>query len=112
KQVDKINKEMLEQIELERQLENDLKKAKTKLNNDHFDEADALLEGLESIHHLNLQTKKLSSFVKIMMKNINPLKKMKRKQNYYQNMKRNELNKKIKNLKSNRKIKKINLLID
>src|SRR5699024_2570507 len=29
-------------------LENDLKKAKTKLNNDHFDEADALLEGLES----------------------------------------------------------------
>ena len=48
KQVDKINKEMLEQIELERQLENDLKKAKTKLNNDQFDEADALLEGLES----------------------------------------------------------------
>src|SRR5690625_5535785 len=39
---------MLEQIELERQHENDLKKAKTKLNNDHFDEADALLEGLES----------------------------------------------------------------
>src|SRR5699024_634867 len=47
KQVDKINKEMLEQIELERQLENDLKKAKTKLNNDQLDEANAILERLE-----------------------------------------------------------------
>src|SRR5699024_748098 len=100
KQVDKINKEMLEQIELERQLENDLKKAKTKLNNDQFDEADALLEGLESNASFKFADEKIKLVLenydekyiylkKIMIKNINHIKKMRKKQNYNQNMKRN-----------------------
>lgn len=78
KQVDEINKLMLEQVNLETQLSDDLAKIKSDLDNDLFEDADLLLINLETNKEFDFAQEKILSTRKNYEKQLEVFKKVER----------------------------------